>query len=166
MVIREFDQKKSRIRLICYVLAAAIFVVVHQKFQIYIHQMDETCAQLRGMSSFMVQMTYLTVFSILISSILMFIGVKEYREASKDGFSPSRKSNDFSKFKISKKITKKIKLKMKFQLMIYGVLSVLMLSIPLNFTLILTKNCKHNFDSLSELNNQYHAICLDGLKKK
>jgi hypothetical protein len=146
------------------VLAAALFVVVHQQFQIYIHQMDETCAQLWGMSSFMVQMAYLTVLSILISCILMFIGVKEYRAALKDGYSPHRKSTLSSNIKISYKITKKIKLKMQFGLMMCCVISLLVISLPVNITLILTKSCKHNFYSLSVLNEAYQTECIAHLK--
>jgi hypothetical protein len=166
VVIREFDQQKSRRRLIFMVLAAGLFVVVHKQFQIYINHMGETCAQLWGWNYFFVNMTYYSFIGIFVAGILMFICVKDYREALKDGYFPPRKSNDFSKIKISNRITKKIKLKMQLQLVMSGMMSLLILSVPVDVTLIMLKNCKHNFDSLPELNNQFQAVCLDGLNKR
>jgi hypothetical protein len=176
VVIREFDQQKSRRRLLFMVLAAGLFVVVHKQFQIYINHMGETCAQLWGWNYFFVNMTYYSFIGIFVAGILMFICIKDYREALKDGYFPPRKSHDFSKIKISNRITKKIKLIMQFQVMICGVLSVLVLSIPVNITLILIKVPNQNssalsglngyFQSLSELNSLLQKVCVHDLKQK
>ncbi len=152
-------------KLVFLIIFGGIFVLVFQKFKIYVNSLQQTCTTIEGWNSLIFFLG--SIFIVLGIPMLFFLWTryKNYKEIIEDGFVPSRKSKE-SVDRISFKLTKWLKIKEQLRLIGFITCSIFLMSSPLLILQIFMNTPTHKITSIYVLNEHLQTACLTNLKKK
>ncbi len=153
--------KKSIFIIAC----GGVFVLIFQKFKIYVDSLQQTCTAIGGWNSLIFFLGTIFIVGGLLMLCLIVKMYKDYKEIIKDGFVPSRKSKA-SVDRISFKLTKWLKIREQLRLIGFITCSIFLMSSPLLILQIFMNTPTHKITSIYVLNEHLQTACLTNLKKK
>lgn len=152
-------------KLVFLMIFGGIFVLVFQKYMIYINSLQQTCTTVEGWNSLIFFLG--SIFIVLGIPMLFFLWTryKNYKEIIEDGFVPSRKSKE-SVDRISFKLTKWLKIREQLRLIGGATCCIILMFSPLLMLYTITNSPTHKITSIYALNDRLQKACLANLKKK
>lgn len=150
--------------LIFLMTCGAVFILLFQKFKIYISSLEQTCTTVGGWNSLFVNLGCIFIVGGIVLFIAVVLMYKNYKEIIIDGYIPARKSKE-SHDRIAFKLTRWLKIKEQLRLAMCFIFFIFLMSIPFQTLHILMNASPKKPISIFELNERLQKACLETIKK-